>query len=53
VKALEEKELFLEEAAKNDYILFFEHDFYTECASVVKTQKGFISGKKFSWDERS
>jgi len=53
VKALEEKEIFLEEAAKNDYILFFEHDFYTECASVEKTVKGFISGEKFSWDERS
>ena len=53
VKALEEKEIFLEEAAKKDYILFFEHDFYTECASVEKTVKGFISGEKFSWDERS
>ena len=51
VKALEEKELFLEEAAKNDYILFFEHDFYTECASVEKTVKGFNSGEKFSWHE--
>jgi len=53
VKALEEKENFLEEAVKNDYILFFEHDFYTECASVEKTVKGFISGEKFSWSERS
>jgi glyoxylase-like metal-dependent hydrolase (beta-lactamase superfamily II) len=53
VKAMEEKEIFLEEAAKNNYILFFEHDFYTGCTSVEKTEKGFISGKKFSWDERS
>jgi glyoxylase-like metal-dependent hydrolase (beta-lactamase superfamily II) len=53
VKALEEKEIFLDEAAKNGYILFFEHDYYTECASVAKTEKGYISGEKFSWSERS
>lgn len=53
VKALEEKEQFLEEAAKNDYILFFEHDFYTDCADVVKTEKGFVTGRKFDWFERS
>ena len=53
VKALEEKEKFLDEAAKNGYILFFEHDFYTECATVLKTEKGFVAVEKFSWSERS
>lgn len=53
VTALEEKEKFLEEAAKNDYILFFEHDFYTECATVTKTEKGFVEKERFSWAERS
>jgi len=53
VKAMEEKEIFLEEAAKNNYILFFEHDFYAECATVAKTEKGFVSSEKFSWFERS
>jgi glyoxylase-like metal-dependent hydrolase (beta-lactamase superfamily II) len=53
VKALEEKEIFLDEAAKNGYILFFEHDFYTECATVSKTEKGFVANEKFSWAERS
>ena len=48
VIAMEEKEIFLEEAAKNGYILFFEHDFYTECARVSKTEKGFIANGKFS-----
>jgi glyoxylase-like metal-dependent hydrolase (beta-lactamase superfamily II) len=52
VKALEEKEKFLEEAAKNGYILFFEHDFYTECATVTKTPKGFAEKERFSWAER-
>jgi glyoxylase-like metal-dependent hydrolase (beta-lactamase superfamily II) len=49
VKAMEEKEKFLEEAAENGYILFFEHDFYTECATVIKTKKGFAEKEKFSW----
>ncbi len=53
VKAMEEKEIFLEESAKNNYILFFEHDFYSDCANVVKTEKGFIAGRKFGWFERS
>jgi glyoxylase-like metal-dependent hydrolase (beta-lactamase superfamily II) len=52
VKTMEEKLLFLEEAFKNYYILFFEHDFYTECATVLKTQKGFTENEKFSWAKR-
>jgi glyoxylase-like metal-dependent hydrolase (beta-lactamase superfamily II) len=53
VKALEEKEKFLDEVAKNGYILFFEHDFYSECATVLKTENGYIADEKFSWSERS
>ena len=53
VKAFEEKEKFLDEAAKYGYIFFFEHDFYTECATVSKTEKGFFADEKFSWSERS
>jgi glyoxylase-like metal-dependent hydrolase (beta-lactamase superfamily II) len=52
VKAMEEKLIFLDEAAKNNYILFFEHDYYTECATVIKTEKGFIAGDKFSLAEK-
>ncbi|MBK6284050.1 MAG: MBL fold metallo-hydrolase [Draconibacterium sp.] len=52
VKAMEEKELFLNETAKNGYILFFEHDFYTECVTVSKTEKGFVLKDKFTWLER-
>ncbi len=40
VTALEEKEIFLKEAAVKEYILFFEHDLYTECAIVEWTEKG-------------
>ncbi len=37
---LQEKEDFLNEAAENNYILFFQHDLYNECARVHKTEKG-------------
>jgi glyoxylase-like metal-dependent hydrolase (beta-lactamase superfamily II) len=40
VKAMEEKEAFLKEVAEKKYLLFFEHDFYTECASTEWTEKG-------------
>jgi glyoxylase-like metal-dependent hydrolase (beta-lactamase superfamily II) len=38
---LMEKESFLEEAVKNETILFFEHDPIIECCTVQKTEKGF------------
>ena len=37
---IQEKEDFLNEAAENNYILFFQHDLYNECATVQKTEKG-------------
>ena len=50
VIVMEEKEKFLKEAFQNEYILFFEHDFYTECATVDLSEKGFVEKEKFSWD---
>lgn len=47
VKVMEEKQAFLNEAAEMNYILFFEHDYYTECASVQQTEKGVILDKTF------
>jgi len=41
VKVMQEKEKFLEEAAAKNYILFFEHDFYHETATIEKGEKGF------------
>ncbi|MBN1820827.1 MAG: MBL fold metallo-hydrolase [Prolixibacteraceae bacterium] len=41
VTAMEEKEAFLNEAVENKYILFFEHDFYTECVLIGKNENGF------------
>ncbi len=40
VTAMEEKEAFLKEVAEKNYILFFEHDYYTQCASLEWTDKG-------------
>lgn len=45
--SLEEKEQFLEEAAGNDYVLFFEHDCYHECCTVKKTEKGIKVAETF------
>ncbi len=42
---LQEKRSFLQEAAENNYILFFEHDPLIECCEVEKTEKGIRAGK--------
>jgi hypothetical protein len=43
---LQEKKSFLDEALKNDYILFFEHDPVHECCTLQATGKG-IRPKEF------
>ena len=40
LKTLYEKKSFLQEAARNDYILFFEHDPVYECCDLQQTEKG-------------
>lgn len=52
VTVMVEKEKFLNEAVSKEYILFFEHDYYFECARVEKTAKGFVEKEKFNWNER-
>lgn len=37
---LQEKEKFFNEAIENEYILFFEHDLYNECCTLLLTEKG-------------
>ncbi len=44
---LEEKELFLKEADKNNYTLFFEHDAQNECCQLTMTEKGIRAKKVF------
>lgn len=45
--SMDEKSRFLEEAIQKKYILFFEHDYFNECCTVIETPKGFSAGDKF------
>ena len=47
VTSMKEKEEFLNQAVAEGYILFFEHDYYNECASLEKTIKGFQAKELF------
>ncbi|WP_319591892.1 MBL fold metallo-hydrolase [uncultured Draconibacterium sp.] len=51
VQVMKEKGEFLKEAAAKNYILYFEHDYYTECASVHETEKGVLLKEKFRLKE--
>ena len=44
---LEEKEIFLNEAVKNNFTLFFEHDAQNECCQLAMTEKGIRASKVF------
>ena len=44
---LKEKEAFMNEAAENNYILFFEHDIRYDCCTVEKGEKGVRLKKAF------
>ncbi|NVO20765.1 MAG: MBL fold metallo-hydrolase [Bacteroidetes bacterium] len=51
LKSLTEKEKFLEEAVDNSYILFFEHDAFSECCTLIRTEKGIKVNKKGTLEE--
>lgn len=48
---LDEKFGFLEEAAREEYILFLQHDPKNECCTVKKTERGVILDQTFRLDE--
>lgn len=48
---LKEKDSFLNEAAENDYVLFFEHDPSNECCTVKQTEKGVRLDQVFKLEE--
>ncbi len=48
---IQEKELFLNEAADNGYILFLEHDSQNECCIVKRTEKGVRLDRVLSLNE--
>lgn len=43
---LDEKKRFLPKIVKENWLLFFEHDAFTETCNVVKTEKGFAAINK-------
>lgn len=51
LQSLKEKEVFLDESIKNDYVYFFEHDINVECCSLIDTPKGVRVGEKFTLSE--
>lgn len=48
---MNEKSLFLEEALKNDYILFYEHDSVNECCTLKQTDRGIRVDQTFGFEE--
>jgi glyoxylase-like metal-dependent hydrolase (beta-lactamase superfamily II) len=49
--SLTEKEIFLNKAADENYVLFFEHDPVNECATVARTEKGIKADHMFKLHE--
>jgi hypothetical protein len=45
---IDEKKRFLNEAADNEYIFFLEHDYDSECCTVMHTEKGVRLNNKGS-----
>jgi hypothetical protein len=48
---MQEKEIFMNVAAENEYILFLEHDSVNECCTVVQTEKGVRLDRAFPFSE--
>jgi glyoxylase-like metal-dependent hydrolase (beta-lactamase superfamily II) len=49
--SMEERNAFLSETAKSNYVLFFEHDIYRECCTLKETEKGIRMDKSFTLEE--
>lgn len=48
---LGEKEKFLTKAAKEEFVLFMEHDYYNECCTLKMTDRGVRLNETFSFNE--
>ncbi|MHB1176856.1 MAG: MBL fold metallo-hydrolase [Daejeonella sp.] len=51
MKTLDEKKKFLDEAVKNEYILYLEHDPVNECCTLQETEKGIRVKDTFKLEE--
>ena len=52
LESLREKEIFFDEAIKNNYILFFEHDLNRECCTLQETEKGVRAKEIFDLKDK-
>ena len=48
LETMKEKSIFLNKAVEENWILFFEHDAFTECCTVQLTEKGVIAKQRIS-----
>ncbi|MCD0488860.1 MBL fold metallo-hydrolase [Pedobacter sp. MC2016-14] len=48
LQTLKEKQVFLEDAAKNNHILYLEHDSVNECCTLQQTEKGIRLKETFA-----
>jgi glyoxylase-like metal-dependent hydrolase (beta-lactamase superfamily II) len=48
---IEEKRTLLQESLDNNYILFFEHDVFTECCTLKETPKGIREDQLFNFSD--
>lgn len=48
---MKEKEKFLKEAYENNYLLYYQHDHYTECTNLIMTPKGIRAGEKITLEQ--
>jgi glyoxylase-like metal-dependent hydrolase (beta-lactamase superfamily II) len=51
VLSMKEKQEFLSRAVKENYILFFEHDYYNQCCTLQQTPKGIRHADVFNLDD--
>jgi glyoxylase-like metal-dependent hydrolase (beta-lactamase superfamily II) len=50
---MDEKKRVLDECFEKNFVLFFQHDLYTECCTLHQTNKGIRADKKFSFSDIS
>ena len=48
---MSEKETFLNNAVKNEFVLFLEHDSVNECCTLQMTEKGVRLSETFRFNE--
>jgi len=49
---LKEKKIFLEKVAKNEHVLFLQHDYYQSCCTLQETEKGIKLKDSFQFEDQ-